>query len=367
MAFNGSGTFVRLYDWTDDRDAEIKIRADRMDEEMDGMATGLSNCLTKDGQTTPSANIPLGGYKLTNVADPTSDQDAATKAYVDAAATPSPRQVVAWATTANINLSTDLENGDTIDGNSLTTGEYVLVKDQTTAAQNGIYAVAASGAASRISDFDTWDEHLGLLVSVSGGSANADTLWVCMADSGGTLDTTDIVFAPSGSSIDLPLAIGSGGTGSALTDPDADYMMFWDDSAGAVAWLAAGTGLSISGTNLNVSLNYAQLDVEDQTVSGGAVITEKDLGTQSSGTLTPDPGDRAMQKVTNGGAFTLAPGSNYGYYMLTVVNNASAGAITTSGWTHVAGDDFDTTNGNKFRCACSITADGSLLVIQAMQ
>ena len=58
MAFS-SGTFSRLYDWTDDRDNGIKIRADRMDQEFDGIATGLSTCLLKDGTQTATAKIPF--------------------------------------------------------------------------------------------------------------------------------------------------------------------------------------------------------------------------------------------------------------------------------------------------------------------
>lgn len=65
MAFNGSGTFVRLYNWVNDKAASIKVRADRMDNEMDGFATGLSTCITKDGQTTLTANIPFSGRKIT--------------------------------------------------------------------------------------------------------------------------------------------------------------------------------------------------------------------------------------------------------------------------------------------------------------
>ena len=65
MAFNGSGTFVRLYNWVNDKAASIKVRGDRMDNEMDGMATGLSTCITKDGQTTITANIPFAGRKIT--------------------------------------------------------------------------------------------------------------------------------------------------------------------------------------------------------------------------------------------------------------------------------------------------------------
>jgi hypothetical protein len=67
MAFNGSGVFSRLYSWTADAAAGIKIRADRMDNEMNGFATGLSNCVTKDGQTTVTADLPMSGYKHTGV------------------------------------------------------------------------------------------------------------------------------------------------------------------------------------------------------------------------------------------------------------------------------------------------------------
>lgn len=77
MAFNGSGTFVRLYDWTDDRDAEIPITASRFDSEDDGFATGLSTCITKDGQTTITANLPMSGFKHTGVGDANARDDYA--------------------------------------------------------------------------------------------------------------------------------------------------------------------------------------------------------------------------------------------------------------------------------------------------
>lgn len=104
-------------------------------------------------------------------------------------------------------------------------------------------------------------------------------------------------------------------------------------------------------------------DVADQTISGGARVTVLDNGTKSSGTFTPDPGDRPMQKYTNAGAHTLAPGTNYGNYIMDILNTTGAGAITVSGWTKVAGDSFDTTTTSKFRCFCSVTSDMSLLQI----
>lgn len=67
MPFNGTGTFVRVYNWVNDAAANIKIRADRMDTETDGIATGLSTCITKDGQTTITANLPMAGFRHTGV------------------------------------------------------------------------------------------------------------------------------------------------------------------------------------------------------------------------------------------------------------------------------------------------------------
>jgi hypothetical protein len=67
MAFNGSGVFTRLYNWANDAAASIKIRADRFDAEMDGFATGLSTCMTKDGQQLPTAAQNFNGQNLTNV------------------------------------------------------------------------------------------------------------------------------------------------------------------------------------------------------------------------------------------------------------------------------------------------------------
>lgn len=72
MSFNGSGVFVRLYNWVNDAASSIKIRADRMDNEMDGLATGLSACITKDGQTTVTGNLPMATYRHTGVGDGTS-------------------------------------------------------------------------------------------------------------------------------------------------------------------------------------------------------------------------------------------------------------------------------------------------------
>lgn len=86
-----------------------------------------------------------------------------------------------------------------------------------------------------------------------------------------------------------------------------------------------------------------------RTLSGGFVFAEYDLGTVSSGTITPNPSNGLKQKLTNNGAFTLAATSEIGDLELRVTNGASAGSITFSGFEkNWPGDALNTTNGNQF-------------------
>jgi len=87
MPFDGSGNFNRVMNWVSDATAGIKIVATRHDSEDDNLAAGLSNTLTKDGQSQPTANIPMNGKRLTNLGAPSAATDAATKAYADAVRT----------------------------------------------------------------------------------------------------------------------------------------------------------------------------------------------------------------------------------------------------------------------------------------
>ena len=82
MAYDGNGNFNRLYNWQQDAANGINIMADRMDNEMNGFADGLSICLTRDGQAAMEADLDVGNYKVIRVKAPTNDTDAVNKKWV---------------------------------------------------------------------------------------------------------------------------------------------------------------------------------------------------------------------------------------------------------------------------------------------
>src|SRR4029077_10504365 len=116
------------------------------------------------------------------------------------------KRPVRVATTGNVTISTALNNGDTIDGISLVTGDRVLVKSQSTGSQNGIYVVGTSPA--RAVDFADETSVVGAVVVVSEGTANADTTWLCTNDVPTVVGTDTITFVAlsSGSSSSLTVA-----------------------------------------------------------------------------------------------------------------------------------------------------------------
>jgi hypothetical protein len=143
-----------------------------------------------------TASVDLNSQKITNLATPTSATDAANKGYVDAAVVGIDwKASVRVATTAAVTLATAFENGDTLDGVTLATGNRVLVKDQADGAENGIYTVNASGAPTRATDADTAAEvTASFAVFVEEGTVNADSAWTLTNNGTVTIGTTALVF-----------------------------------------------------------------------------------------------------------------------------------------------------------------------------
>ena len=273
--------------------------------------TGTSNEITLangDGVTgNPTVSIPsavtftgktiTGGTYNSMVAtstmagDPTSALHIATKQYVDGLlAGLAKRSTVRAATTANITIATALNNGDTLDGVTLANGNLVLVKDQSTAAQNGIYVVGSSPARDDL--FDTYDEHPGALIHVEEGSTNADKLFHCTSNTGGTLDSTAITFAN--------IVPGSGGTVTNI----------------ATAGLASGGAITSTGT-ITVSINgqsglsaspvaAAEFAIYDASATAHKKITTTELFGSDVLTATA----REYTKTQNFNMTTLSDGAN---------------------------------------------------------
>ena len=151
---------------------------------------GLGTIATQDAN-----NVSVSGGSITGLGDPSVSSEAATKNYVDQAVAGLRTRVIAEAaTTANIDLTADLQNGDTLDGVTLVTGDRVLVKDQTDATANGLYIVVASGTASRDPQFDTIAELSGQMIVVNQGTVNDNKIFLCTTDSDATIGVSNITY-----------------------------------------------------------------------------------------------------------------------------------------------------------------------------
>ena len=227
--------------------------------------------------STQAANsVAISGGTITGLGTPSSNSDAATKVYVDnLVAGLQTRAVTRVATTGNVDLSADLQNGDTIDGITLATGNKVLVKSQTDATENGIYDVVASGTANRNSSYNTVEELAGQLVIVQEGSTNADKFFLCTTDNSGSIGSVDIVFTvvvPSNQG-DVTLNGVQTLTNKTLTSPVISEIV--SVSNGNISVLPNGSGKVLidgNGSTGGVAVTDGNIDIRSST---GAVSKVK--------------------------------------------------------------------------------------------
>jgi hypothetical protein len=230
------------------------------------------------------------------VATPTDSNHIATKGYVDAARQGlDVKQSVRVATTAPINLASDLEAGDTIDGVTLVAGDRVLVKDQSTATENGIYVAVASGAASRSSDAngtaDTGELKPGTFTFVEEGSVHSDKGFVVSTNGTITIDSTSIT---------------------------------WTQFSGAGSF-TAGDGLSQSGNTINVNVVAGRTEITSDAVDIASTYVGQSSIT-TLGTITTGVWNGTDVAVADGGTgSSTAAGARTALGIVT-----SAGTSTTS-------------------------------------
>jgi hypothetical protein len=224
---------------------------------------------------------------LTLAADPIADLQPATKRWVEALA---PKQSCRVATTAALTVTattSTLTNSGTlaaisIDGVSLSSGDRVLVKDQATTAQNGIYTVTTVGSGAiawvltRASDGDVWNDLIGATVPIAQGTANDNTYWLSTTTLGGTLGTTAITWQLISNA--QVAAFGS----------LASFGMVALTAAGTVtnrSVAVSGTGLSVTNPD-GVSGNPTIASNATNANTASTVVARDASGNFSAGTLT---------------------------------------------------------------------------------
>jgi len=289
--------------------------------------------LSYANMTAPSASVAFNSQKLTGLADGTAAQDAATKSQVDAAqAGLDAKDSCRVATTANITLSGE----QTIDGVTTTT-DRVLVKNQTTGSQNGIY-VSAAGAWARSTDADANVEvTAGLYTLITEGTTLAGQGFVLTTDDPITVGTTVLTFSQFSGVGDLVGGTGITKTGNTiaidtavtvdlstsqtLTNKTLTSPTFSTPTLGTPASgvLTNATGLPIAGiatsSGTPSSTTFLRGDGQWQSAGGGATIVHEFSNTQTTtytgtassfGTVGVGTRDIYIKKIdaNNEGVFT---------------------------------------------------------------
>lgn len=248
-----------------------------------------------DQVSNPTAAVSLNSQKITNLADPTNAQDAATKAYVDAARSGlDVKQSVRLASTANITVTYAQTGGpssrgqitaapSTLDGVNLAALDRILLKDQSAGAQNGIWVVTTLGTGTdgvwdRATDFDSDIEvTAGAFTFVTEGTTNADSGWV--------LTTNDAI------------VIG-GASGTALA-----FAQF--SGAGQIT---AGAGLTKTGNTLDVGAGTGIAVAADSVGLTGQALALHNLGTNGIFVRTAAATIAARSIATSGSGISVADG-----------------------------------------------------------
>lgn len=236
-----------------------------------------ANFIKKDGTVAMTGNLDFGNQKGVNVATPTANGDAANKSYVDTLINGLPsayryRNVHA-ATTGNINLSNP--GTAVFDGHTLVTGDRLLVWQQTTQSQNGIYVFDTSSTAlTRASDSDAWDELVGTLVYVDQGTTYGEARFFCTANTGGTLGSTAVTYVQDGSgTLSTSNFVTEETPSGSINGSNTAFTLANTPTAGTLKLYLNGLRLK-SGAGNDYTLSTATITMTTAPVSGDVLLAD---------------------------------------------------------------------------------------------
>lgn len=304
-------------------------------------ANTASTIVARDGSGNFSAGT-ITANVVTGLADPVNASDAANKGYVDASrAGLDVKASVRVATNGAGTLASSFANGQVVDGVTLATGDRILIKDQATGSENGIYTVNASGAPTRATDADSSAEvHPGMFTFVEQGTANADSGWVLTNDGTITLGTTALTFAQFSGAGQITAGAGLTKSGNTLN-------------------VGAGTGITVNTDDIQISATYAG---QTSIVTLGTVTT----GTWSASTILANRGGTGQTSYTVGDILYADTTTTLAKLADVATGNAliSGGVGVAPSWgkigltTHVSGT---LAVGNGGTGAAAFTTDGVVL------
>ena len=239
-----------------------------------------------DQMAAPTGSVSLNSQTITNVADPVNAQDAATKGFVEATSQGlDVKDSCVAATTGNITISTALNNGDTIDGVTLSTNDRVLVKDQSTASQNGIYIVGSSPA--RADDLAAGADAAGMFTFVEQGTVNADNGFVCTSNKGSAVvGTNNLTYAQFSGAGQITAGDGLDKSGNTLSvDLKANGGLVIESTEIAIDLAASSITGTLPVTKLtSLTSTVTELNVLDGITSTTAELNLMDGGTSATST-----------------------------------------------------------------------------------